>query len=168
MPDITENTYTMKAYKFDGRLHYEQTLYLVSHKDGVLTLAGRKGRKLKHYTRDAVYTFDKNTLEYFFEDEWFTAALIFDDEGNVEQVYCNIAFPSEVKDDVVSFIDLDVDVLVKNGRIEVVDIDEFEEHKVIYKYGQKIEKKVFETVEQLKKRINEGKFPFDRKILAKD
>lgn len=39
----------------------------------------------------------------------------------------------------MEFIDLDVDVVVKNGRIEVVDIDEFEENKNKYGYSKELE-----------------------------
>lgn len=159
-------TYTMKAYKYDGRLHYEQELSFVSFENGTLTLKGVKGRKLIHHSREAVYTFDKNTLEYFFTDRWYTAAIVFDDEGKVVHVYCNIAKPAEVTQNTVSFVDLDVDVVVRDGHIEVVDIDEFEEHKVIYGYEEVLEKRVFETVKRVIKDIEEGKFPFNWEILA--
>jgi len=166
MPDKNENIYTMKAYKYDGRLHYEQPLKFVSYEEGVLVLAGSKGRSLTHYTRDAVYTFDENTLEYFFENRWYTAALVFDDDGKIVHVYCNIAKPAKIGHDTVSFIDLDIDVVVRDGKIEVVDIDEFEEHKVRYGYGPELEKKVLGTVKEVVSDIKGGVFPFDRKILS--
>ncbi len=164
---MSDKTYTMKAYKYDGRIHYEQELDFVSRENEVLTLAGKKGRQLKHHTRNAIFSFDKNTLEYFFTDRWYTAALVFDEEGRVVQVYCNISKPAEIDDNIVSFVDLDVDVIVKDGKIEVIDIDEFEEHKVLYGYGEVIEKKVFETVELVKNNILKKRFPFNRDILAK-
>ncbi|MBN1623380.1 MAG: DUF402 domain-containing protein [Clostridia bacterium] len=167
MPDTTNRTYVMRAHKYDGRIHYEQELNFVGYENGVLTLAGEKNRELKHYTRDAVITFKERTLEYFFKDRWYTAALVFDDCGRVVHVYCNIALPGDITDNIVSFVDLDVDVIVKNGCIEVIDIDEFEEHKILYGYGEEIEKKVFETVEVVKNAIISGEFPFDREILSK-
>jgi protein associated with RNAse G/E len=167
MPDKTDMTYIMRAHKYDGRIHYEQELNFVGFENGVLTLAGEKGRKLKHYTRDAVYTFNERTLEYFFTDRWYTAALVFDDTGKVVHVYCNIALPAEITGNVVGFVDLDVDVIVKDGRIDVVDIDEFEEHSILFGYGQDIEKRVFETVELVKSNIINREFPFDREILSK-
>jgi protein associated with RNAse G/E len=168
MPEINNIEYTMKAYKYDGRLHYEQRLSYVSFRDKCLELRGSKGRKLHHYTRDDVYTFDKETLEYFFEDRWYTAALVFDDDGNVVHVYCNIAYPARINQDIVSFIDLDVDVVVIDGRIKVIDVDEFNEHKAIYGYGKELEEKVFEAVERVKTDIRNENYPFDRKILRQD
>lgn len=163
--NIENKIYTMKAYKYDGREHYEQQLQLVERDDRHLVLSGSKGRKLIHHTRDAVYTFDEETLEYFFTDRWYTAALVFDDTGKVIHVYCNIACPSVIKDEIVEFTDLDVDVVVIDGIIEVIDIDEFNEHRELYGYSSKLEKKVFDTVRQVKNDIEQRIFPFNRDIL---
>ncbi|HPJ22419.1 MAG TPA: DUF402 domain-containing protein [Clostridia bacterium] len=167
MPDRFNEKITMKAYKYDGRLHYEQELDFVDFNNGALVLAGRKGRKLRHYTRDTVFTFEEKTLEYFFEDRWYTAALVFDDSGKVIHVYCNIALPAKIQDGTVSFVDLDIDVIVRDGIIEVVDEDEFRLHKEIYGYGIEIEKRVYETVDLVKSTIINGEFPFNMEILAK-
>jgi protein associated with RNAse G/E len=158
-------TYVMKAYKYDGRLHYEQPLQLKEKHPDHVVLEGAVGRELIHYTRDAVYKFDAETYEYFFSDRWYTAAIVFDKDRNVVHVYCNIALPCTIKDTSVEFIDLDVDVIVRDGIMEVVDVDEFEEHKEIFGYGRNLEKKVFEAVERVKKDIAEGNYPFDRDIL---
>jgi protein associated with RNAse G/E len=161
----TNKMYTMKAYKYDGRLHYEQPLQLKQKFDNHIVLKGAIGRELIHYTRDTVFKFDAKTYEYFFTDRWYTAALVFDNDRNVVHVYCNIAFPCEIKDDAVEFIDLDVDVIVRDGNLEVVDIDEFEEHKKLYGYEKDLEKRVFEAVDQVKMDITEGNYPFNRDIL---
>ncbi|MCK5758535.1 MAG: DUF402 domain-containing protein [Clostridiales bacterium] len=160
-----EKTYVMKAYKYDSKIHYEQSLQLKEKFGDHIVLKGAKGRELIHYTRNAVYKFDAATYEYFFTDRWYTAALVFDDDGNVMHVYCNIALPCKITDDTVEFIDRDVDVLVREGKIEVVDIDEFEEHKELYGYSKDLETKVFEAVELVKRDIIEGNYPFNRNIL---
>ncbi|MCK5758282.1 MAG: DUF402 domain-containing protein [Clostridiales bacterium] len=160
-----EKTIIMKAFKYDGKLHYEQPLQLYRKADNHVVLSGAKGRELTHYTRDAVYKFEQETFEYFFTDRWYTAALVFDDDGNVVHVYCNIALPCKITEEEVEFIDLDVDVVVRNGIIEVIDIDEFEEHKLRYGYSKDLQKKVFEAVDTVKSDILRGSYPFDRNIL---
>lgn len=161
----TDKTIIMRAYKYDGRLHYEQPLTLNEKSENHLVLEGAKGRELIHHTRGKTFRFNESTLEFFFTDRWYTAALIFDDNGNVIYVYCNIALPCRISDETVEFTDLDVDVVVKDGRIEVIDIDEFEEHKIKYKYGKDLEKKVFEAVETVIEDITFGNYPFNRDIL---
>ena len=120
---------------------------------------------MTHYTRDAVFKFEQETFEYFFTDRWYTAALVFDEDGNVVHVYCNIALPCEIFEEIVEFIDLDVDVIVRDGNIEVIDIDEFEEHKLLYGYSEDIEKRVFEAVDRVKNDLSKGNYPFNRNIL---
>ena len=160
-----EKTYVMKAYKYDRRIHYEQPLQLEEKFRNHIVLRGAKGRELTHYTRDAVYKFDAATYEYFFTDRWYTAALVVDDDGKVVHVYCNIALPCKITDDTVEFVDLDVDVLVREGKIKVVDIEEFEEHKELYGYSENLEAKVFEAVDIVKRDIIDGNYPFNRDIL---
>ena len=163
--DIENRIYTMKAYKNDGRIHYEQELRLIEEYNGHVVLSGDIGRQLKHYTRQAVYTFDKETLEYFFADRWYTAALVFGEDGEIVHVYCNIAFPCNISEGLVEFTDLDVDVIVRDGQIEVVDVDEFEAHRGIYNYDDELERKVFAAVDRVKKDIVQRNYPFDRDIL---
>jgi len=163
--DKEKSTYTMRAYKYDGRLHYEQPLELYKKFDNHIVLKGAKGRELIHHTRDTVFKFDKDTYEYFFTDRWYTAAIVFDDNGKVVHVYCNIALPCTIYEDSVEFVDLDVDVVVRDGKIEVIDIDEFEEHKILYKYDKELEKEIFSTVEKVKNDITKGNYPFDYDIL---
>ena len=165
MTEGKNKIYIMRAYKYDGRLHYEQPLRLKEKRPDHVVLEGEIGRELIHHTRDAVYKFDAETYEYFFDDRWYTAALVFDKNRNIVHVYCNIALPCTINKDSVEFVDLDVDVIVRNGILEVVDIDEFEEHKKIFGYGRELEEKVFEAVERVKKDITEGNYPFDRDIL---
>lgn len=164
---MTGKDFEMRAYKFDGKLHYEQTLSLKETHEDHVVLKGAKGRVLKHHTRNSEYRFEENTLEYFFIDRWYTAALVFDDDNNVTRVYCNIARPCTIKEDAVEFVDLDIDVAVRDGEMIILDEDEFEEHRHLYGYGKEIEGKVFEAIEQVKEDIIHGNYPFDRDILNK-
>jgi len=158
------NIYTMKAYKYDNKIHYEQPLTLYEKKDNYIALKGEIGRKLKHYTRNDIYTFDKRTIEYFFEDKWYTASFTFNSKGICDYIYCNICFPSKITENEVSFIDLDIDIIYEEGQTKVIDIDEFEAHKIKYKYPQKIIDKVLITIEELKKDIKEKNHPFGQYI----
>lgn len=162
-----EKKIVMKAYKFDGTLHYEQTLEFLKKDQNHIVLKGNIGRKLKHYTRKKVFEFDKETKEYFFKDRWYTAALVYNEKGKIIHVYCNIAKPSVIKDNSVEFVDLDVDVLVQNGKIKIIDMNEFNENKEIYGYGKELEIKVLETVQLVVEHIEKGVYPFTDDILKK-
>ncbi|MBN2852408.1 MAG: DUF402 domain-containing protein [Clostridia bacterium] len=159
------NQYLMKAYKYNGKEHYEQPLELFEIGSDFISLKGAIGRQLTHHTRNRIFTFDKKTIEYFFFERWYTAAFVFNDEGICDYVYCNVCLPSELKGNTVSFIDLDVDVIYEKGEIKVVDLDEFEENSKIYQYPEALIQQVKKTTEQLKTDIACKKHPFDLYII---
>jgi protein associated with RNAse G/E len=69
-------------------------------------------------------------------DSWWTA--IFNDEPRTTEIYCDITSPLEFTDEIVSMIDLDLDVVKRrDGTVYVDDEDEFAEHQV--KYGYPVE-----------------------------
>nr|MDQ3003862.1 DUF402 domain-containing protein [Chloroflexota bacterium] len=50
------------------------------------------------------------------------------DDGKVKGWYCNIGKPAEIKDNIVSYVDLALDLWVSvNGKQTVLDEDEFAE-----------------------------------------
>ncbi|MFO7637497.1 MAG: DUF402 domain-containing protein [Clostridia bacterium] len=151
----------MRSLKYDQRPHYEQELEFVEQSGNHLLLRGRKGRILTHHTRGEEYTFDKNTFEYFFPDRWYTAALVLDERMEATYLYCNIAMPARIGRDRVEFVDLDVDVILEDGEIRVVDLDEYEHNRASYGYPEEVQRKVTETVEVLKRDIQEKRFPFN-------
>ena len=69
------------------------------------------------------------SLSIIYADRWYNIFTIHDrDDGKVKGWYCNIGKPAEIEDDVVSYVDLALDLWVSaNGDQTVLDEDEFEE-----------------------------------------
>jgi predicted RNA-binding protein associated with RNAse of E/G family len=67
-------------------------------------------------------------VEYYFTDRWYNIYTIHDrDDGNVKGWYCNVSKPATLEDDIVSFVDLALDLWVaRDGKQTVLDEDEFE------------------------------------------
>ena len=78
---------------------------------------------------DVVFKKGDRFVEYFYADRWYNIFTIHDrDNGKVKGWYCNIGKPAEIKDDVVSYVDLALDLWVAaDGKQTVLDEDEFEE-----------------------------------------
>jgi protein associated with RNAse G/E len=72
---------------------------------------------------------DDRFVETFYADKWFNVFEIYDrDDDHFKGYYCNVAMPAVIQDDVVSFIDLALDLWVSaNGKQTVLDEEEFEE-----------------------------------------
>ncbi len=67
-------------------------------------------------------------VETFYNDRWYNVFEIYDrDDGRIKGWYCNIGKPAEIEDNVVSYVDLALDLWVSaNGQQTVLDMDEFE------------------------------------------
>ena len=68
-------------------------------------------------------------VEYFYSDRWYNIFVVYDrDDGKLKGWYCNIGQPAVIGGQVVSYIDLALDLWVSpDGKQTVLDQDEFEE-----------------------------------------
>jgi protein associated with RNAse G/E len=70
-------------------------------------------------------------------DDWWTAS--FNDEPGTTEIYCDITTPVDVSGELVTMIDLDLDVVKRrDGTVYVDDEDEFAEHQLKYGYPTEV------------------------------
>ena len=75
--------------------------------------------------------------------------------------YCNIASPSLVDEEAIKNIDYDLDVkILPNGKIIVLDEDEFRQHSASMRYGRKLEAVIRQALEDVLNDIALQKSPF--------
>jgi len=77
---------------------------------------------------DIVLKENDRFVETFYSDRWYNVFEIYDrDDGHAKGWYCNIGKPAVIEDDVVSYVDLALDLWISaNGQQTVLDMDEFE------------------------------------------
>ena len=77
---------------------------------------------------EVVFKTGDRFVEYYYTDRWYNIFVIHDrDDGTVKGWYCNIGKPAVIKDGVVSYVDLALDLWVSvDGKQTVLDEDEFE------------------------------------------
>ena len=156
----------IRALKFPDILHYEWEGELLRHTREYVLVLCKPGRKLIHHTKNKEFTVNNTSLEFFSLKEWFTAAMEMEN-GNVVSAYCNVAKPSVFSNDVISFIDLDLDYIrEKNEEWKVVDEDEFESNSIKYKYPIELKNEAVRALAKLKEEIRKGKFPFNNQIVS--
>ena len=78
---------------------------------------------------DVVFKKADRFVEYYYSDRWYNIFVIYDrDDGKLKGWYCNIGTPAVIEDQVVSYIDLALDLWVStDGKQTVLDQDEFED-----------------------------------------
>ena len=81
-------------------------------------------------------------LETYFTNRWYNVFEIYScDNGELRGWYCNISYPAEITDTTISYVDLELDLLVfPDGRQLVLDEEEFAQLNLsrdIYEKAQK-------------------------------
>ncbi|MEB2333116.1 MAG: DUF402 domain-containing protein [Anaerolineaceae bacterium] len=77
--------------------------------------------------QDVVFKKGDRFVEYYYTDRWYNIFAIYDrDDGQIKGWYCNIGKPAVIEDEVVSYVDLALDLWVSaDGTQTVLDEDEF-------------------------------------------
>src|SRR5699024_12281957 len=129
--------------------------------DYVLVKA-KPGRKLVHHTKNSVFTVDITSLEYFSLKGWFTAAME-SYKGSVVSYYCNVAKPAILKNNKLTFVDLDLDLEQrKNKDWEVLDLEEFEENSIKYQYPTELKGEAVRALARLEDKVKKGEYHFNQ------
>ncbi|CDD93665.1 uPF0374 protein HMPREF9962_1974 [Coprobacillus sp. CAG:826] len=148
----------VRSFKHDGLLHrsWDQGLVLEVNDDFIIT-ASKKTRVTESdgrvwYTREPAITF-------FSKKYWYNVIAMLKEDG--VSFYCNIASPSLVDNDVVKYIDYDLDLkLYPTGTIKILDEREYEHHKEKYKYGDKLDFILKRETQHIFNMMKKGMFPF--------
>ncbi|MFB7815953.1 DUF402 domain-containing protein [Paenibacillus chitinolyticus] len=98
-------------------------------------------------------------VSFFIPGEWYNIVALLE-EGGV-RYYCNVASPFYRAGNVITYIDYDLDVIrMAGGDVHVVDREEYEHHKALYRYTPLVESKVKAGLDALLKRIGKQDAPF--------
>lgn len=152
---------TTKVYKYGGKLHYEWEASLVEHTETYILLYGKPGRKLIHHSKGKIFEYDTHSIEFYPKNQWFTANIDIHKNGETEY-YCNICIPAKFDKGIISFTDLDIDIVRnKTGQWSIVDEDEFEINSKELGYPTEIIVKAKEALSELLLLIKDNRFPFD-------
>jgi len=163
----------IKSFKHDGHLHRtwqenwlipneelapehaEQSMYVLINCQTPIQEADGK-----------LWTSRVPAVSFFIPGEWFNVVALIEEKGI--RYYCNIASPPYMQDDVLTYIDYDLDVIrTVDGTHSVVDQDEYEQHKIAYHYPPMVEEKVQAGLRELLERMNRGAAPFhDEQVKA--
>ena len=101
---------------------------------------------------------------FFYKDRWFN--ILAQLKKQVLFYYCNIATPYLIDENIIKYIDYDLDLRVfPDGGFRILDKNEYNYHKKIMHYSDELDEVVKSELSSLieMKRNNEG--PFDKKLV---
>jgi hypothetical protein len=97
-------------------------------------------------------------VETFYSDRWYNIFEIHDrDDGKLKGWYCNIGKPAVIEQDVVSYVDLALDLWVApDGTQTILDEDELAGLKL----DDEVKQMAFEGLRELQSRFKANTPPF--------
>ncbi|MGN6782109.1 MAG: DUF402 domain-containing protein [Marmoricola sp.] len=100
-------------------------------------------------------------------DAWWVATFYDEDRQRPVDTYVDMATPASWDGDVVSCIDLDLDVIRgTTGRVWVDDEDEFAEHRVSLAYPMEVVDSAVAACEEVRRLVAADEPPFHRESAA--
>lgn len=152
---------TVQARKFDDRIHRQWQADLVTQVDSLIVVEGVFAEEIKHPLLGTIAPGTLST-EYYWTDQWFSVFRFLEPTGELRNYYCNINQPAEFNGNILSYVDLDIDVLIApNFSYLILDEDEFTEHAEQYNYPDAIRAQVPCALAKLIGIIERREYPFD-------
>ena len=152
---------TVEACKFDGKIHRHWQAELVDETPELWKLIGTFDHEIKHPLLGVIRR-GTISVEYYWKEKCFNVFAFYEPAGKFRNFYCNINLPPTLENNVLSYIDLDVDVLVKSDlSYEVVDTEEFTENSKLYAYPPEVVEKANTALLDVLALLENKAFPFD-------
>lgn len=157
---------SVRVLKYDGT-EYRRWSARIAKRDGSLIVVDAEFEiEVKHET---LGTIPKNTrtIEYYWFDRWYNIFRFLRDEGRTRLYYCNINMPPEFQNGELTYVDLDIDILVQpDFSFQVLDVEEFEANAEKYRYSDEVRREAKKAVEEVSSRITSRQFPFHEVALS--
>ncbi|HEY0048697.1 MAG TPA: DUF402 domain-containing protein [Pyrinomonadaceae bacterium] len=154
---------TINSRKFDDRIHRSWQARLLEETEEFYLLVGEFDSEVKH-SKLGVIGRGTVSYEYYWKNEWYNVFRFHEPNGELRNFYCNINRPPQLADNVLDYIDLEIDILVwRDFSLEILDLDEYEESSQKFDFSDDVKYKVEESLNKLLEMIKEKAFPFDYK-----
>jgi protein associated with RNAse G/E len=151
---------TVRVSKYDGQEYRRWNARLARHEGSLIMLDAQFEYEVQHHLLGQIQR-GTRTIEYYWLDRWYNVFRFLQSDGRTRLYYCNVSTPPSFDGGVLSYVDLDIDVLVQaDFSFEVLDLDEFEKNAELFGYDNETKQRAHAAVEELSSMIEKGRFPF--------
>jgi hypothetical protein len=155
---------TVHARKFDGRLHRQWQAGLVRQVGSLVVVEGVFEEEIRHPQLGTIAA-GTHSAEYYWTDRWYSIFRFREPAGALRNYYCNINQPVKFDGHILTFTDLDIDVLVApDFSYRILDEEEFAANAVAYGYPESVRESARRALAELLEIIKRREHPFDGKI----
>jgi protein associated with RNAse G/E len=155
-----EQEILVSVHKYDGTRHRSWPARLAKKEGSLLVLDATFQEDIDHALLGLISTGTLST-EYYWLDRWYNVFRFSEPDRSLKSFYCNVNLPPEFDGQVLTYIDLDIDVLVNPDlSYRILDIDDFKENAKRYAYPAEIQENAHRAVDELLALIESKEFPF--------
>ncbi len=155
------NIVTVRSLKHDGSVHREWRARVMKRQGALIILEGSFEEEVRHPLLGHIVRGTLST-EYYWTNRWYSVFRFREPDGALRNYYCNINAPIEFDERVLSFVDLDMDILVApDFSFKILDEDEFAVNAARFCYPQEFHKRTHAALDELLALIKRREFPFD-------
>jgi protein associated with RNAse G/E len=155
----------VRVIKYDGTEHRRWNACLSRRQDSLLVLDAEFEFDVQHQLIGDIQR-GTRTIEYYWLDRWYNVFRFLNQDGRTRLFYCNVNMPPAFAEGTLSYVDLDIDILVQPDlSYQVLDLDEFEKHAELFGYDDETRRQAHSAVADLIAMIEMRQFPFDVGLL---
>ena len=156
---------TINCYKHNGKIHrsWDEATILEIGED-YLVCANNKAKVTENDGRS--YYTNEPAIIFFYKNKWYNVIAQLKSHGLF--YYCNIATPYVIDENIIKYIDYDLDLRVfPDGGFRVLDRNEYKYHKKIMHYSDDLDLVRRSELSNLIELKRKDKGPFDKKTIDK-
>ena len=151
---------TVNSRKYDQSIRKSWKCELLEENDPLIVTVGVFDEDVKHPGLGSILN-GTISYEYYWLDRWYNVFRFHEPDGSFRNFYCNVSMPPVFENDVLDYVDLDLDVLIwPDFRYEVLDKEDFELNSAKYDYSQDTRDKATDSLAELLRVIEKREFPF--------
>ncbi|MBI5354670.1 MAG: DUF402 domain-containing protein [Chloroflexi bacterium] len=133
----------VRACKADGSVYRSWHTVVEAMDDDLIITISPAGGMVEDRKR-VTYQTEHILRSYYWFDKFYNLIEVFDTQGNLIEIYINIASPPELAGDGLSFKDHELDVSrVLPNPARLIDEDEFAEAAIKYQYTQEFQDRMY-------------------------
>ena len=159
-PAVELNELVVRVLKHDGSEHRRWRGRIAKQDGRLIILEAEFDVDVSHHLLGEIKR-GTRLIEYYWLDRWYNVFRFLHDDGSTRLFYCNLNKPPAVDGQYLTYIDLDIDVIVRpDYSYEVLDLDEFKTNSQRYDYSDEEKANAAHALEELTGMIQLRQFPF--------
>jgi protein associated with RNAse G/E len=153
--------FTIRVLRYDGTEHRQWKAKLARREGSLIVLDAEFDVEVQHLHLGHI-PLGTRTVEYYWQDRWYNVFRFLDDAGKTRLWYCNVNLPPIVEESSITYVDLDLDVIVRpDFSYQILDVDEFEHHARIFGYPKDVQESAQDALTAIISLIERRQFPFN-------